>query len=276
MNSIKFHLIFSWLILSLCFFSGCRNSTDSTNSPPGSASNTSRSTDARGEQIVAAYLKEDASEFRKSRLRFTITSENEPAEVYEVEVWRKQTENEIKTLSHIVKPIEDSDLSSLAVQVEDKDTTLTSYVNSTGQFRETKGNKSFFGGIPAEELLGEWAKYDYRYVGEKNLNGADVSEIEGKLKPGKRLIAARMTAFFRADNNLPAELHLFGSDEKELRVFRIKDYQAAAGRNYVSKMEIENSINKTRVLVEVLSMDFPKQIDDSVFTREQLKKNAGK
>jgi hypothetical protein len=276
MNSIKFNLIALWLFLSLCFFSGCRKSEDSADVTSKSNSNKSQSISSRGDEIVTTYLKADASPFRKSRIRFTVTSETDPTKIYEVDVWRKQTEDETLTLSNIIKPAEDSGLSSLVDEVKDKNTVMTAYLPGTNQFREMGANKSLFGGIPAEELLGAWSKYDYKYIGEKNLDGVSVFELEGKLKPGKHAVAARMTAFFRADNNLPAELHLFDPGGKELRVFRIKNYQTSAGRNYVSKMEIENLIQKTNVVVEVLSMDFPNQIDDSVFTREQLKKNAGK
>jgi hypothetical protein len=276
MNSIKFNLIAFCLILSLCFVSSCRKSGDSADGASKSDSNKSQSTSSRGDEIVATYLKADASPFRKSRIRFTVTSEADPTKIYEVDVWRKQTENETLTLSNIIKPAEDSGLSSLVDEVKDKDTIMTAYLPGTNQFREMGANKSLFGGIPAEELLGAWSKYDYKYIGEKTLNDGNVFELEGKLKPGKHAIAARMTAFFRTDNNLPSELHLFDPSGKELRVFHIKNYQTNAGRSYVSKMEIENLIQKTVVVVEVLSMDFPNQIDDLMFTREQLKKNAGK
>ena len=221
-------------------------------------------------------MKNDAAPFRKSHLRLTVNTESESPEIYELDVWRKQTENETLTLSHITKPAEDSDLSSLADETEDKDTVLTTYVAGSDQFRETGANKSFFGGVPAEELLSEWGKFDYKFVGEKNTDGVNTAEIEGKLKPGKHSIAAKLQAFFRTDDNLPVELHLFDANGKELRVFRFKNYQTAAGHSYFSDLEIENPIYKSRIRVEVLKMEYPDKIDDAIFTREQLKKNAGK
>ena len=43
----------------------------------------------------------------------------------------------------------------------------------------------FFGGLTAQELLGEWDKYDYSLVDEKELGGVKVYEVEGTLKPGR-------------------------------------------------------------------------------------------
>jgi hypothetical protein len=266
----------SVLILSAIFFIACQKNVDSVNESSNISPNKTTSSNDKGEQIVAAYLKTDAAPFRKSRLRFTITAENEPTLTYEIDIWRKQTENETLTLSHIVKPAEDNDLSSLAVEAKDKEPVLTTFVASSDQFRETGANKSFFGGVPAEELLGGWSKFNYSLIGEKKSDEVAVAQVEGKLKDGKRSVASRILADFRTDNNLPAEIHLFDSQGKEVRTVRVKNYQTTAGRTYVSKMEIENLVFKTLIAVEVLSMEFPNQIDDSVFTREQLKKNAGK
>ncbi|MGI8468139.1 MAG: outer membrane lipoprotein-sorting protein [Pyrinomonadaceae bacterium] len=264
------------LLLSACFLIGCHKAEENSNEPSSSKSSAASKSSERGEQIVAGYLKRDAAPFRKSRLRFTITSETEPAIIYEVDVWRRQRENETATLTHIVKPVEESELSSLIIEPKDQDAVITTYVSSTDQFRETNTNKSFFGGVPAQELLGEWSKYNYRFIGEKDLNGSHVFEVEGKLAPAKHSMVARISAFFRADNYLPVELHLFDSSGKELRTFQVKGYKDDNNRTYISETEIENHVYKTRVVVDVLSMSFPDQIDGSIFTREQLKQIARK
>ena len=66
----------------------------------------------------------------------------------------------------------------------------------------------FFGGLTAQELLGEWDKYDYQLLSEKDLNGVKVYEVEGNLKSPGYSIIARSVTLFRADNYLPAEMHL--------------------------------------------------------------------
>src|SRR4051812_42896107 len=100
LKPVKTYQIISLLILNMIFFSGCQKSEE----PPGNTSNvklnTANQSNDRGEEIVKSYLKADAVPYRKSRLRFTIISETDPTLIYEIDVWRKQTENETLTLTH--------------------------------------------------------------------------------------------------------------------------------------------------------------------------------
>lgn len=225
----------------------------------------------RGTQIVAEYLKRDASPYRKIRARMTITSESEPLKIYELEIWRKQTPGETLTLTHVVQPADESDLAALSIERKDQPAINVTYVSSTDQFRETGTNKMFFGGLTAQELLGEWDKYDYSLLAEKDLDGVKVYEVEGTLKPTLESVIARTRTLFRGDTNLPAEMHLFNSAGEEVRTFRVKKYNNVAGREAVWLTEIENHSRPTKVTIETLSLDLPDKADDAMFTRERLK-----
>ena len=135
---------------------------------------------------MAVYLKRDGAPFRKNRVRFTITSEEEPKKVYEIDTTRKQSGNETLTLTQIVKPAEDTDLASLTIESDDKPTNVVTYVASMDEFRDTDTGRMFFGGLTAGELLGEWDKFDYRFLGEKTVDGQRLMELEGKLKKPAR------------------------------------------------------------------------------------------
>ncbi len=87
---------------------------------------------------------------------------------------------------------------------------------------------------------------------------------------------AKTRTLFRADNYLPAELHLFGSDGQELRTFQVKTYNNVAGRDAVWLTEIENHARPTKVTIETLSLDFPDKADDAMFTRDRLKQLSRK
>ena len=228
----------------------------------------------RGTQVVAEYLKRDAAPYRKNRVRLTITSASEPLKVYELELWRKQTADEALTLTHVVQPAEESDLAALSVERKGTPSINVTYVSSIDQFRETGTNKMFFGGLTAQELLGEWDKYDYSLLDEKDLGGVKVYEVEGTLKPAADSIIARTRTLFRADTYLPAEMHLLDSGGKEVRTFRVKEYRNVTGREAVWLTEIENHLRPTKVTIETLSLDFPEKVDDAMFTREHLKQLA--
>jgi hypothetical protein len=204
----------------------------------------------------------------------TITAASEPPQVYELEVWRKQTDAETLTLTHVVQPVKESDLAALSIERKGEPTINVTYVSSMDQFRETGTNKMFFGGLTAQELLGEWDKYDYSLLAEKDLEGVKVYEVEGTLKPSGESIIAQTRTLFRADSYLPAEMHLLDSAGKEVRTFRVKKYRNVAGRDTVWLTEIENHLRPTNITVESLSLDLPDKVDDAIFKREYLKQLA--
>jgi hypothetical protein len=255
------------LFLALVGLNGCRRET-----PAGRDYAANRQ--ERGAQIVAGYLERDASPYRKNRVRLTIVSASEPLKVYELEIWRKQSPAETLTLTHVVQPADESDLAALSVERKGEPTINVTYVSSSDLFRETGTNKMFFGGLTAQELLGEWDKYDYSFINEKNLDGAKVYEVEGTLKEGADSVIARTRTLFRADTFLPAEMHLFDSGGREIRTFQVKKYRNVAGREAVWLMEIENHIRPTKLTIETLGLDWPAKTDDAMFTRERLKQLA--
>ena len=228
----------------------------------------------RGAQVVAEYLQRDASAYRKNRVRMTIAAPSEPVKVYELEIWRKQTPEETLTLTHVVQPAHESDLAALSIERKGQPAINVTYVSLTGEFRETGTNKTFFGGLTTQELLGEWDKYDYQLLSEKQLNGVKVYEVEGKLKPPGDSIIARSITLFRADNHLPAEVLLFNAAGEKLRTFKVAKYNHVAGRDVIWLIEIENLLRQTKLTIETLGLEFPEKVDDAIFSRDRLKQIA--
>lgn len=256
------------LLFGLGVATGCRRG-DTPESRDDAAMNRER-----GAQIVAEYLKRDAAPYRKQRVRLTIMSASEPLNVYELDLWRKQTPTETLTLTHVVQPADENDLAALSVERKGEPTVNVTFVSSTGQFRETGTNKMFFGGLTAQELLGEWEKYEYRFLAEKDLDGIKVYEVEGTLKPSADSVIARTRTLFRADNYMPFEMHLLNSEGKDLRTFRVTKYSKVAGRDVCWLTEIENHSRPTKVTIETLSIEWPEKVDDAMFTRDRLKQLA--
>lgn len=262
--------------LSLLALVGCKHETPAGRDLGGVGKE-------RGAQIVTEYLKRDAAPYRKIRVRLTIDdldaklrSSSEARKIYELEIWRKQTEVETLTLTHVVLPADENDLAALSIERKGQPTINVTYVSSTDQFRETGTNKMFFGGLTAQELLGEWEKYDYSLVNEKDLSGVKVYEVEGTLKTGAESVITRTRTLFRADTYLPAEMHLFDSGGQEVRTFQVKVYRNVAGRDAVWLTEIENHVRPTKITIETLSLEFPDKAEDAMFTRDRLKQLSRK
>jgi len=266
-NFAKTHLL-TFYFCSLAFLlTSCGGKDElASNSPVGTT------TQKKGEDIVAKYLAEDAAPYRKTRVRFTITSADEPEKIFELDIWRRQRDGDTATYSQIVKPAEDAGLGSLTFEAKDKETVSVTYSASRVEFRESDTGKMFFGGLTAQELLGEWGKYDYFFLSEKEVGGAKAVEVEGRLKKNLKSVIAKMDIIFREDNHLPAEMRLYDSSGKELRVYRNAVYKNDGKSNYVSRLEVDNPVYKTQVVIEILGREYPATIEDAMFEREILKK----
>lgn len=266
-RSFKSTRIATYLIIfSLFVFAGC-GSRENAAAP----SDTTESPEKRGEQIVAEYLKRDATPFRKIRVRFAIKIEGEPEKIYELDTWRKQTLDATTTLTQIVRPADESDLATLTTETVGQKTTVATYAASRDEFRETDTNKMFFGGITAGELLGEWGKFAYRLIGEKDAGGGKAFEVEGKLKEGANSVVSRMIVLFRQDNYLPAELHLFDNNGREIRTYKVAEFKDDPSHPYAAMTEVDNPVYKAHIVIEILNREFPATLDDSMFSREKLK-----
>lgn len=230
----------------------------------------------RANEIISEYIKRDAAPFRKERVRFTIRAEGEPVEIYELDVWRRQKGTQTETLSLIVKPEDDAGSGALAIESDGKPTVNTTYSQSRDEFRETDTGKMFFGGLTAQELLGEWTKYDFKFVGDRDVDGMKAVEIEGKLKDGQTSAIASNKVVIDTQDHLLLEVHLFDNTGKELRSYNYKDIKSANGRRYVAKTEAVNHVYNSRITIEILSREYPAAIDDSMFTREKLKASVRK
>ncbi|MEP6848088.1 MAG: outer membrane lipoprotein-sorting protein [Acidobacteriota bacterium] len=257
---------FAAFVLATC---GCGSNTGNS-----SAGGTGDSV-ARGRQIVDEYLKRDASPYRKSRINIAVTSEGEAPKTYQIESTRKQTPEQTMTLTQIVSPPDEA-ASSLATEVIGKKTIVTTYSASANDFRDTDSKKMFIGGLTAGELLGDWDKFNYQLVSEKNLDGVKTLEVEGRLKPDADSVVSRMNVIFRADDYVPVESHQFGADGKELRAYKTAVVKSDPAHPYASRVEIDNRVYKAHITIEILSQEYPEKIDDAMFAKEKLKEPVKK
>ncbi len=256
-----------WLLLfSACIWIGCgKGATDEAGKATSAAKKRQE-----GERIISEYLKRDSSPYRKSFIRFSIKLPNQTEEVYDLEVWRRQTSEQTDTLTQVSRNNEGG-LASLTIERNGQDTVNVSYVPANDQFRETGTNRTFFGGLTMGELLGEWQKYDSDLVAEKEVDGSRAYEVESKLKPSAESAITRFTTLFRSDNYLPIESHLFNSRDEEIRTYYVRDHRTIEGRPVVWTTEIENHANNGKIRIEMTNVSFPAKLDDAAFTREKVK-----
>lgn len=255
------------------WLTACSGSGGSAPSVPQSAPASTATTD-RGAEIVAEYLKRDSAPYRHDKVRFTVREDDGKTSVTEVEVWRKQADGTTTTTSTITKPAEDAGTGSLTVEEKDKSAVQTTYSKSRDEFRDTDTGKMFFGGLTAQELLGEWGKYDFKFIAERDLGGKKAFDIEGKLRSGQRSPIASMKITFDAETYLPVEMHLIDATGKEMRTYSKAEVRNVGGRTFTGKIEVDNLVYGSHTTIEVLARDYPDRLDDAIFSKERLRASA--
>ncbi len=113
-------------------------------------------------------------------------------------------------------------------------------------------------------------------MGEKEIDNLKVLEVEGKLKPDAESVTSRTVALFRADNYIPVELHLFDAAGREIRTYKFSDFKDDPDHPFAARTEVDNPIYRAKIIIEILSREFPAILDDAMFTRERLKDLAQK
>jgi hypothetical protein len=226
----------------------------------------------RGSQIVAEYRRRVELPNRHARIQLTIASSDEAAKVYELDVWRKQSQDQVLTLTHVVEPEDERDLGVLTIEPKNQPAVNITYAQSSDRFYESGTNHQAFGSLTTQDFLGQWDKYDFRLLSEKEIEGSQAYEVEGKPKPGFSSPVARIVTTFRADLFMPALLRVFNSQGQEIQTFHIREYRTIDGQPTIWRMEIETGTRRTRILFEALSLNLRDAIDDRVFTRENLKR----
>ena len=83
-----------------------------------------------------------------------------------------------------------------------------------------------------------------------------------------------MNILMRADDNLPVEIQMFDSGGRQIRTYKVTEVKSDAKGPYAAKTEIDNPVYKSRIVVEVLSREFPGSVEDTFFTGDKLKQIA--
>ena len=228
----------------------------------------------RGSEIVAEYRKRDSAPNRHALVRMTITSQDQPEKVYEFEIWRKHSPEGTMTLLQVIKPESEKNVASLSTERKGEKSVTVTYNRANNEFEEFGADRQVFGGLTVQEMLGEWDRYESRLVGEQTLDGVKMYQVANTLKPQEISTIKRFVALFRSDNKLPAEAHLFDSQDKEIRTYRIKEYRTIEGHPTFWRIEIENHVRRNKLDLEVLNQSFNERLDEKLFTRENLKRLA--
>src|SRR5690348_11808969 len=109
------YIVFLVIVILAACFAGCNDDeTANKKTEPVQPKPVSGDTHQKGEQIVAGYLKAIDIPYSKGRIKMTVVTSDQGTKVYEAEVIRRQTPDQTETLTHVVKPENESDLATLA------------------------------------------------------------------------------------------------------------------------------------------------------------------
>jgi len=271
------------LFAGVCFI-GCQNS----NKPPESTGPTSSpsapaSTDAS--DIVKHYFALDRG--RDSSLTMRVKIDNSgpemeldaPSEV-QVVLRSKQTPDGGRVmLVEFLSPAQERDRDSLITIKPSGEAEGLRYVQSNNSFLTTRGvtNEDSLFGMTIQELAdGQPEKYDFWLSGEGRVGEWQVYKLEGKLKAGAESKFPRLVLMLAKDSYAAVGAEFYDNHNELARRMTVQTLEQVAGHWTRMKWTLENPARGKRLEFQTADARYDQNLDDSLFTREHLKKIASR
>lgn len=115
--------------------------------------------------------------------------------------------------------------------------------------------------------------YEHKVLGEEEIDGRMAYKIELIPKPDAPVVWGKITTWITKENYLQVKTEFYDEDDFLINVMMADKIQEMDGRLIPARMTItpvEEEGNKT--IIEYLSIDFDAEIDESMFTVQQMKR----
>lgn len=259
------------ICISLSILASCKQS-DSTTSPP--SNNQPPKVDVA--EIVGKYEALDSSQTSVMDLRATITEGPGGSRAVRVTMYRKrEPDGRRLLLVHFTFPKEDRDRDGLVTTSPDGRIEAVRYMQSTNSFVRTTSatsEDSLFGMTLQELVGGQPEKYDFRFVKESTVDATPVYHLKGSLKAEADSKFPRMDIFISKDNHTARVIELYDNREELQRRMTAEQIDRIDGFWTRMRWTLDNPARNKKVEFQVVEAAYNRQLGDSVFSRENLKK----
>lgn len=174
---------------------------------------------------------------------------------------------------------EEKDRAGLIMISPQGDVEGTRYAQSTNNFvtsADVAGEDGLFGMSLQELADGQPEKYDFKVVKEEMVGSRPAYRLEGKLKPGEESKFPRMVVLVSKENFTTLAIEFYDNQDELARKITMDKIEQVDGHWTRMKWTVDNIARKKTVVFETESAKYDQNLNDSIFTRENLKRIASR
>lgn len=235
--------------------------------------------------IIQRYRALDDSKESTMKLVASINGNAEHAETVQSKqvhftMYRKrQPDGRLLMLVEFTAPSEERDRDGLITVFPDGQIEGIRYVQSTDSFivtRDVMSEDALFGLTLQELADGQPEKYDFTVIGEETAEGEPVYKLEGKLKSGVESKFTRLVMLISKQNYAAKRAEFYDKQAQLARILIVNNTEQIAQHWTRKKWVIENRARERKIDFSVVEAVYDRGLNDSLFTREHLKKIASR
>jgi outer membrane lipoprotein-sorting protein len=204
---------------------------------------------------------------------------NAPRELQMTIYRKREPDGRILMLIEFSSPAEERDRDGLVTVFPDGRIEGVRYVQSSGSFIEAtdaSSEDSLFGLTLQELADGQPDKYDFTLAGDESLDGVPVYRLDGKLKPGSESKFPRTVLLISKQDFAVIQGEFYDNHNELSRRLSVSKFEQVAGHWTRIKWSIDNRARQKKIDFESLNVKYDQNLNDSIFTREHLKKIASR
>lgn len=241
-----------------------------------SARPSSAEAEREGEQIAERYRALDNSNQSVSKTHAIVRDADGSAREFAMSISRKLAADGRKLmLVEFTSPDQERDRNALVIISPQGNIEATRYIQSSNSFASVNSvvsEDSLFGMTMQELADGQTEKYSFRLVGEESFDGKPVYRIEGKLKDGMESKFPRLVLLISKENSAALVAEFYDNQNQLIR--RVAIDKMAEQNGHWTRMHwiVENLARQKKISFETIKIDYDAPLNDSVFSRDHLKK----
>lgn len=274
----------AWIILScaLMTFYGCGRNDDGADKKPAnsSAQPAAPAPAADASQIIERNRTLDNS--RDSTMKLTARiqgADGVPPEVAMTVYRKREADGRLLMLIEFTSPPQERDRSAIVTVSPQGEVEGTRYAESGDTFVSTKGvlsEDSLFGMTLQELADGQPEKYDFKLAGEEAVGTATAYKLEGALKPGAESKFNRLVMLVSKETFATLGAEFYDNHNALMRRLTVDKMESVAGRPTRMRWLVDNTAKQKKIEFTTADAKYDQGLNDSIFTREHLKKVVAK
>ena len=242
-------------------------------------------TGLKASQIIDQYRALDNSHDSVVQIRAHISGPvgaeelNAPRELQMTIYRKREPDGRLLLLIEFTSPVEERDRDGLVTVFPDGRIEGVRYVQSSGSFIEAtdaSSEDSLFGLTLQELVDGQPDKYDFTLAGDESFDGIPVYRLEGKLKPGAESKFPRTVLLISKQDFSAIQGELYDNHNELARRLAVSKFEQVAGHWTRIKWSIDNPARQKKINFEAVNVKYDQNLNDSLFSREHLKKTASR